>query len=568
MKSRVFYKPEKLRDTRELLSRACTKYNDHIAFKEIGRDKEILEYSYERLQNDVDALGTSLIEMGMKGFHFSIIGENSYLWVVSYLAVIQGIGVAIPLDKELSEEDLFYLIEKSDTDAIICSKKYVSVVQKYFDQTSKTKQMIVMYGEDHDEFLSTEKLIKQGRQLQEKGNISDFDTPIDVEELCEIVFTSGTTGPNKGVMLNQKNLMSVVYGSMTVIKAEGVSLSVLPIHHTYECSCHILGGIYSGITLCFNDSLKRVVENMNLFKPNMSIMVPMFLETIYSSLWRESKRQGLEKHLQYGVWFSNLLRKFGMDRRKKYFSPVLNRFGGNLQQIVCGGAPLPYEVVKGLTDLGIEILNGYGITECAPLVACNHLKWRKPGSIGRVISTCEVRIYNPDSQGKGEIQVKGDNVMLGYYNDPESTKRTFTEDGWFKTGDLGYLDKDNFLYINGREKNLIILSNGKNVHPEELEEIIKRKLVYIKEVVVFSASISELGGECIAACVYPEEEYIHGIGIDEFKAQLNRDFKMLNRSLPSYKQINKIMYREDEFEKTTSKKIKRNSIEERRYQNA
>ncbi|RBP66013.1 long-chain acyl-CoA synthetase [Alkalibaculum bacchi] len=568
MKSRIFYKPEKLNSTRELLSRSSSKYSEHIAFKEIGPNKQILEYSYKNLQEDVDAFGASLIEMGMKGYHFAILGENSYLWVVSYLAIIQGIGVAVPLDKELSEEDLFHLIKKSNTDAIICSKTYASIAQKCIDNNLKVKQIIVMNSEDHADFLSMKKLIQKGKEFIKDGDVDYTNTPIDVENMCEIIFTSGTTGPNKGVMLSQKNLMTVLYGSMTVIKAEGVSLSVLPIHHTYECSCHILGGLYSGITICFIDSLKRVVESMNLFKPNMSIMVPMFLEAIYNSIWRESKRQGLEKHLQYGVWFSNLIRKIRIDRRRKYFAPVLNRFGGNLQQIVCGGAPLSYEVVKGLTDLGIDILNGYGITECAPLVACNHLKWRKPGSLGRVMSNCKVRINNPDSQGKGEIQVKGDNVMLGYYDDPESTERSFTEDGWFKTGDLGYLDKDNFLYINGREKNLIILSNGKNVHPEELEEIIRRKLVYVKEVVVYSASSSDVGGECIAACVCPEEEYLHSMGIDEFKAQLNKDFKSLNRSLPAYKQINRIMFSEYEFEKTTSKKIKRNSIAERSYQSA
>lgn len=568
MKSRVFYKPEKLNSTRELLRKSSSKYGERIAFKEFGLNKEISEYSYKRLQEDVDALGTSLMEMKMKGCHFAILGENSYLWVVHYLAIIQGIGVAVPLDKELCEEDLFHLIQKSNTDVIICSKAYVSSVKKYIEASSKEVSLITMYSQDNEELLHSENLIEKGKELLKQGNTSYLEVVIDVEDMCEIIFTSGTTGPNKGVMLSQKNLMSVVYGSMTVIKAEGVSLSVLPIHHTYECTCHILGGLYSGVTICFNDSLKRVVENMNRFKPHMSIMVPMFLETMYSSIWRESKRNGLDKHLRYGLWFSNMIRKFGIDHRRKYFAPVLNRFGGNLKQIVCGGAPLSYEIAKGLTDLGIDILNGYGITECAPLVACNHLKWRKAGSIGRVMSHCQVRIFNQDSQGRGEIQVKGDNVMLGYYDDAESTKKTFTEDGWFKTGDLGYLDKDNFLYINGREKNLIILSNGKNVHPEELEEMIKSKLAYAKEVVVFSASNSDLGGECIAACICPEEEYLHSMSMEEFKSQLQKDFKSLNRSLPSYKQINKIMFSEYEFEKTTSKKIKRNSIVERNYQNA
>jgi long-chain acyl-CoA synthetase len=558
--SRRFFKVEKLRDMRELLRRAGKLYSDKIAFKELGPQKQIFEYSFSRLEGDVNALGTKLMEMGMKGYHVAVLGETSYNWVISCLSVVNGLGIAVPLDKEMTNEDIVKLLNKSDADAIICSNTFVPAIESILPKVPSLKTCIVMNPEqEYPGFLTMGKLIEEGRELLETGNREYLDTQIDREAMCEIVFTSGTTGANKGVMLSHKNIMTVVHGAMSLIDAKGVSFSVLPVHHTYEWSCHILGGIYSGIIICFNDSLKRVVENMNVFKPTMSIMVPLFLESMYKAIWKGAEKEGLAGHLRYGIRYSNLLRKVGIDARRLFFKPVLEKFGGNLNQIVCGGAPLRTEIAKGISDLGIEVLNGYGITECGPLVSANSLLGKRPGSIGRAIPGCEVRIYDPDKTGSGEIQVKGDNVMLGYYKDPESTMLTFTEDGWFKTGDIGYLDKDNFLYINGREKNLIILANGKNVYPEELEDIIIEKLPYVKEVVVYADS-SGVTEDCITACVYPDKEYLEVNGISDIKEKLNRDIDLLNRELPLYKRISNVLISDSEFEKTTTKKIKRNNI--------
>lgn len=563
-----FYKSEPLRDIRVLLRRSSKLYTDQIAYEEIKPHKQVVKYSFNQLESDVNALGTKLMHMNMRGYHFAILSENSYAWVVSYLSIINGVGIVIPLDKELTDEDIINLLIKSDADVIICSDTFASSMKYILTECPNIKSCIITNPkQDYPEFLSLNKLIEEGKQLLEAGKREYLDVPIEKDSMCEIVFTSGTTGANKGVMLSHKNIMAVVYGSLSLIEAKGVSFSVLPINHTYECSCHILGGLYSGLTICFNDSLKRVMDNMKLFKPNMSLMVPLFLESMHKNIWKEAKKTGLEPHLKYGVKFSNLIRKFGIDLRRTLFKPILDNFGGNLCQIVCGGAPLRLDIIKSFESMGIEILNGYGITECGPLVATNSYMWKKPGSVGRVMPGCRVRISNPTENGYGEIQVKGDNVTLGYYNDQESTNLSFTDDGWFKTGDLGYLDISNFLYICGREKNLIILSNGKNVHPEEIEDIISKNLSYIKEVVVFSSTIPESNEERITACVYVDEDLIKLDTVD-IKDKLNQDIRILNKNLPVYKRITNILVSESEFEKTTTRKIKRSLVLERSAENA
>jgi long-chain acyl-CoA synthetase len=555
-----YFEAEKLRDTRELVKRAVRINPDKIGFKELGPQKQILEYSYKRLEEDINALGTKLLAMGMKGQHIAILGENSYAWVVSYLSTISGVGIAIPMDKEMTDDDIAKLLNKSDADVIICSNTFAPAMKNILLNCPDVKTCIIMNPTgDYEGFYDMGELIEAGRVLLKEGIREFLDACIDRDVMCEIIFTSGTTGPNKGVMLSQKNIMAVVHGSMTLIKPEGPTFSVLPINHTYECCCHILPAIYCVGTIYFNDSLKRVTENMRLFKPTMSIMVPLFLESMYRGIWKQAENTGLAAHLRYAIKFSNLIRKIGIDKRRYYFKPILDTFGGNLSQIVCGGAPLREEIIKGLDSLGIEILNGYGITECAPLVSTNSILAKKRGSVGRLIPECRVRIDNPDETGYGEILVKGENVMLGYYKDSESTRQSFTEDGWFRTGDLGYLDGKGFLFLSGRKKNLIILSNGKNVHPEEIEEIISGKLPYVKEVVVYAPN-SGASEECITACVYIDREFVTANGSMDFTEMLNKDIRVVNRSLPVYKRVNNVLISESEFEKTTTKKIKRTSI--------
>lgn len=557
------YKAEKMDSIRDLIKRSVKLFGDGVAFREIDRQKQVIEYTYRKLENDVRALGTKLIDMGMKGYHIAVIGENAYQWVVSYLAVINGVGVVVPLDKDLTDDDIKKLLLMSDSDAIICSGTFTEAVMKALPECPGLKACIVMNGQNPPEgFRCLTGLIEDGYALLEAGDSRYTECEIDTGALGEIVFTSGTTGANKGVMLSHKNLMAVVYGVMCLMKVEGVSISVLPISHTYECTCHILGGMYSGLTICFNDSLKRVADNMRLFQPDIGVMVPLFLETMLRNIWTHAKKEGLDKHLKYGIALSNLLRVIGLDFRRLYFGPVLNNFGGNLKLIICGGAPLGKETMKGIEDLGIDIINGYGISECGPLVSSNSMLWRKKGSVGRVMPGCTVKIMNPDKKGVGEILVRGDNVMLGYYKDEENTRRSFTDDGWFMTGDLGYLDRNNFLYICGRKKNLIILSNGKNVHPEELEQAIVEKLAYVKEVIVYASVASNGTQDAITACIYLDDEFIQSSEITDIRERLDEDIKQLNRALPSFKRIAKTIIRDTEFDKTTTRKIKRTRLDE------
>ncbi len=557
--------PQKLNDMRELTIRASNLFAEKTAFKEIASNNRILEYTFSQLEQDRLALGTKLLDLGMDGYHIAILSESSYAWILTYLTVVCGVGVVVPLDKELLKDDIAMLLKKSDADAIVCSETYLPLVNEILGRCPKIKSVIVMNPSGpHTASYDLHTLIEKGRKLLHIGNNTYANKEIDSQAMCEILFTSGTTGPNKGVMLSHKNFMADLYGFMHYIKVTSVSFSVLPIHHSFESTCHILGILYTGNTLCFNDSLKHLMKNIALFKPGMSLMVPLFLEVMYKQIWQETKKNNLERQLNYGIKFSNLLRKFGIDKRKLFFKPILNKFGGNLEQIVCGGAPLRTDLIKRYDEIGINIINGYGITECAPVISTNASAWKKKGTVGRVLPGCQVRIADPDKSGNGEIQIAGDIVMLGYYKDEENTKEVFTQDGYFRTGDLGHLSKDNFLYITGRKKNLIILPNGKNVSPEELEETVSA-IPYVKEVMVYAKKRED--GEIIAADVFLDSAYLSMNPIDNIGQRLDQDIRRVNSSLPVHKRISDVQIVDREFEKTTTKKIKRQAEMKRRITN-
>ncbi|MBQ9832636.1 MAG: AMP-binding protein, partial [Clostridia bacterium] len=471
MKKLKLFPAERMRDMRELVQRAAKKYNGVVAYKQYDENGDIVVYTFRQLLEDMNALGTVLTNRGYSGKHFAVIGESSYEWILSYLAVVNGVGVIVPIDKELPNDDIAKLINKADVDGIFFSKTFEGDMEDILSKCPRVKTTIILNPSEGDtKYLSQASLIDEGKALVRNGNKEYINAGIDPEVMSVIIFTSGTTGANKGVMLSHKNIMTSLHSAFTMHRFEGTSISVLPIHHTYEFNLNVLGCIYAGVTLCINDSLKHVMPNLQTYKPTFSLMVPLIVENIYKNIWREAEKSGLAAHMKQGIWFSNILRKFGIDRRRYYFKPVLDKFGGEINMIVSGAAPLRPEVVKGLDDLGISVYNGYGITECSPLVAFNCELLNVPGSVGRPIPDVQVRIAEPDEKGIGEIQVLGDNVMIGFYKDEEATKATFTDDGWFKTGDLGKFGKKGVLEIMGRQKNLIILANGKNVHPEELED--------------------------------------------------------------------------------------------------
>ena len=549
------------RDLRELVNCAAEQYGNKPAFRELNAKREVAEHTFNQLKSDIDALGTKLIDMGLKDKHIALIGESSYNYVVCYLATVNGVGVIVPIDKDLTNDDIIKLLHKSDAEALFFSESFSSSMPYILAQCpAMTLAININPAADGNDYPALHDLVGSGRVLVEQGDADFIDAELDIDRNCTILFTSGTTGANKGVMLCHKNLTTCVHSSLSLFQLPEASFSVLPINHTYEFNIHVLGSICGGATLCFNDSIKHVKENLSLFKPHMSLMVPMIVEGLYKNIWKETEKAGLTAHLKYGIWFSNLIRKIGIDRRKLFFAPIHEKFGGNLKLIVCGGAPLNPELVKGFDDLGIYVYNGYGITECSPLISSNSPLSNKPGSVGVIVPDCEVRIGDSKPDGTGEIQVKGDNVMLGYYQDEEATRQTFTEDGWFKTGDIGYMDKKGNLFITGRAKNLIILANGKNVHPEELEECLTNSIPYIQEVVVY-AQLDAKGNESVITTeAYLDPQFTGSVGLKRAKEIFEEDVSRVNRRLAAYKRIAGVLIREKEFEKTTTKKIKRNAL--------
>lgn len=556
-----YYPTHRLRDFRELVERSADEFGDRTAFKELDPSDEVRSYSFSRLRDDVAALGTALLALGVAGRHVALVGESCYSYVVSYLAVVNAGAVIVPLDKELTVDELVHLVKKSDADLLLYGDSLADDVPAIRDACPRLTGVVAidLYSADTNE-TGVPDLLRTGRELLAQGDTSYASVAIDPDVLCAILFTSGTTGANKGVMLTPRNITAVVHGAYSLHRLPPVSLSVLPINHSYEFNLHVLGAIFGGITLCFNDSVKHVRENLGRFSPEMTLMVPMIVEALFKNIWREAEKNHLATHLRYGIWLSNAFRRVGIDLRRYYFIPVIQSLGGKLNMIVCGGAPLRPEVVKGMSDLGIEVYNGYGITECSPLISSNCALANIPGSVGITIPCVRVRIDSPDADGNGEIQVKGDNVMVGYYKDADATARSFTPDGWFKTGDLGHLGRRNALFITGRQKNLIILPNGKNVQPEELEEHLLARIEYVKEVVVH-ASTDGAGVEHIVATAFLDTTFVQVVGPDEAEARFRADVARHNRKLAGYKQIHFAQVRDSEFTKTSTKKIKRNEAQ-------
>lgn len=540
---------ERLESIRDIINNSNNKYKDAIAIQE-KKNKKIVSYTYGQLRDDVYALGTKLIDMGLKDKHIAIVGENSYNWIVSYLAIITGVGVAVPLDKELDSEQISKLLEKGDASAVLFSKGFLSSIDEIIENS---KLEFAACLNDTDKYTDVQTLINEGRQLINEGSTVYEDSIVNVNELNVIMFTSGTTGFNKGVMISQNNLLVNIEQSCKAFGIYHSTVAVLPFHHIYENVCGMIAPITVGMTLFINDSLKYLSKDLKLAQPELEIMVPLFLETMEKSIRAQLKRMNLEKTFENSIKFSNFLLKFGIDLRRLLFRKVHANFGGKLKAIVCGGAALKPELITFFGDIGITIHNGYGITECTPLISVNLNKKGDHFSVGKIFSSCEVKIDNKNEEGIGEILVKGPNVMIGYYKDDESNEKSFTN-GWFRTGDYGSIDADKNLVICGRKKNLIVLSNGKNVHPEELEGYIYEMMPYVKESLVYIDK-NKKGSEVISTYVYLDQDFSSGKSLEELESILKEDLKKVNKKLPSFKKIQHIYIKEEEFEKNSSKKI-------------
>ena len=555
-------KSYKYRDVRkfdtinEMMELAVKEDADKIAFKYKVKD-EVKEVTYKEFQNDTIYLGTALHSLGIKESHVAVIGENSYNWITVYLTVLKSHNVLVPVDKELPTKDIITVLSHSDSEVLFYSKKYEKSIEELKNNLPNIKYFIGFEEtDDSDRILSYSKLMKKGKELYEGGDNSYSSIKkTDTKKLKLLVYTSGTTGNAKGVMLSEHNLRSCVYYGLQVATVYTTSLSVLPYHHTYEAVAGLLVALHHRCTICINDNLKAVLKNLQLFKPDYIYVVPAFAEIFYKKIWSNAKESGKDKILKVMIKVSNVLRKVGIDLRKTLFKSVHQAFGGNLQEIVCGGAPIRPELGKFFTDIGINLLNGYGITECSPLVSVNPNDFNDPSTVGIVLPCCDIKFENVTPDGDGEICVKGDIVMMGYYKNPELTNQVL-KDGWFNTGDYGRFNKKDQLIINGRKKNLIVLENGKNVFPEEIENYLMG-IPYIQEVVV-SGVKNDIGAETgLCAEVFLNADKLRELEITDPQASLKKDISVACKDLPVYKHIAKIEIRDKEFAKTTTNKIKR-----------
>ena len=501
--------------------------------------------------------GTALVKYKLHDKHIAIIGENSYKWLTVYLSVLKSIGVFVPIDKELTIDGVINVLKHSESEVLFYSERYEKWIEEIKKELPNIKYFIGLNKKENvdEKVLSYQKFKEEGSIELKKGNKTYLNLQDDVNKLKLLVYTSGTTGDPKGVMLTEKNLISVVNYGLQVADIKTKCLSVLPYHHTYEAVAGILVELHNHSCICINDSLKNVLKNIQLFKPDFIYLVPAFAEVFYKNIWATAKKTKKDKLLKIMIPISNALRKIGIDLRNILFKSIHDGLGGNLQEIVCGGAPVRAEIGKFFDDIGIVLLNGYGITECSPLVSVNRLRFNDSSTVGVILPCCEVKFENVNEEGDGEICVKGDIVMMGYYKEKEKTDRVL-KDGWFNTEDYGHLTSKGQLVINGRKKNLIVLDNGKNIYPEEIENIIL-KLPYVQEVIV-KGKKNDIGQEvALIAEVFLNKDKVQELNTENIKEKLKLDIRNVTRELPIYKRISDVEIREEEFVKTTTNKIKR-----------
>lgn len=538
----------------------CFGEKDIYVYQENKQEKHL---SYRENYERVLWFGTALCHYDLAGKKIAVVGDTHPSYMTAFFATIASNSTIVPLDKDLNDDALIDFMNIAEVSAVVYTASFNRRLINYADRLPTVKYFIPIIdeGEDcaKDNVIAFNELLATGRRLYEDGNTSFTDIEPDLDHLAAILFTSGTTGTSKGVMLTHRNFVAATNGSdqsMTQFNRKNVFVDCLPMNHSYEITCGQLAIQNLGATMVINDSIKNVLRNFVKYKPNALMLVPLYVETMYKKIWSEIDKKGMKKKVRTAMKISDALLKVGIDMREKFFSQITGALGGNLKIIVVGGAPMRPEIISDFRSFGIYILEGYGITECSPLVAVNRLGSERPHSVGPAVECCQVRIDKQPGEETGEIVVKGENVMVGYYNNPEATAAVFTDDGWFKTGDIGYMDKDGYIYITGRKKNVIILSNGKNVFPEEIEEHLSDRSDVIGESVVLGRPNAS-GETVITAVIYPNPDFSKGKTKEEVEAAVREAVTEVNKSLPVYKQVRDTELRDTEFEKTTTRKIKR-----------
>ena len=488
---RKLYDAQKQDTIRDYINNAIAKYPDNTAFiikNRIGKDVTYTNISYKEFGDDLKYLGTSLIDLGLEGKNIAIIGKNRYEWALSYVSILNGVGVAVPLDKGLPDQEIESLLARSHAEAVIFEKEYMEVMKQISSNNNQIKHFVCMNPDTSDisygEFKSVHDLLETGKELVLNGDCRFENHIIAPKELATIIFTSGTTSMAKAVMLSNYNIASNIYNMdmCEKILSTDINMAFLPLHHTFG-STGLLLFLSHGVTNVFCDGLRHIQENLKEYHVTVFVCVPLLLEAMYKKIYAQIDRQGKTKLIKFAILLSHFLLKFKIDIRRKLFKEILDNLGGGLRFVISGASAIDKNVTRGFHDFGILTIQGYGLTETSPVLAAENEKSIKYGSVGVPLPEVDIVIDHPNEKGIGEIVVKGPNVMLGYYEMPEETEKIL-KNNWFYTGDLGYFDKDNFLFITGRKKNVIVLKNGKNIYPEELEQLING-LPYVMESMVF-----------------------------------------------------------------------------------
>ena len=560
-KNRLYQKTN-YENVREVIKDGIEKHPNAIAFtlkSKIDKKVEYRDITYKEFEKEINYLGTGFLKEGLKNKRISIIGPNSYQWALSYITILFGIGVVVPLDKGLPAQEIEDSIIRSESEVIIFDKKYVDIVNEIKNKkNTKIQSFICMQDIEDKSFKTINDIIKIGENEFLKGNREFLNLDIDNDKANIILFTSGTTALSKAVMLSQKNIASNINSMNAVEKFyDGdVNLLMLPFHHTFA-STGIIIMLNNGVKNVFCDGLRHIQENMKEYKVSVFVCVPLILEAMHKKVLAGIKKQGKEQTVRRAQKLSNALLKIGIDVRRKLFKDIIDNFGGNMRFIISGAAAIDKNVAKDFNEWGILAIQGYGLTETSPVLCAENAKYIRYGSVGVPLLDIEVKIDNPDEHGVGELIAKGPNVMLGYYKNEEATKQTLI-DNWYHSGDLGYIDKDGYVFITGRKKNVIVLKNGKNVFPEEIEELIN-KLPYVSESLVFGYPKDD---DLIVSTkiVYNEDyvkKFLDNMSEEDLNQKVWNDIKEINLKVPQYKHIKKFILTKDPMIKTTTAKIKR-----------
>ena len=563
--NRKVYEPRVIKNYREMIEYSTKNYSDKIAYKykKNGdlKNVEYVEKTYEQVGKDIKAFSTELLNKGLENKRIVLIGNNRYEWCISYLAVTSGNMIVVPLDKAFPDNEIENLVTRSEAEVAIFDKKYLDVMKKLKNEKEVNLQMLICMDNIKDnEVDGFTDLLKEGEKLIKNGDDRYDKMEINPEKMSIMLFTSGTTNIPKAVMLSQKNICANLsdFASWVRLYPTDTLLSFLPIHHTFECTVTFLYGFYSGCTVAFCDGLKYIQKNLAEYKVSVFVAVPLVMETMYKKIQKAIKDQGKTKLINRMIKISNGLLKCKIDLRKVIFKQILDNLGGNIRLVLYGSAPMDKETIIGFNNFGIELVQGYGLTETSPVIAAESDKEKKPGAVGLALPSLNVKIDEPDENGEGEILVKGPSVMMGYYNNDEENRKAF-KDGWFKTGDYGYMTDDGFIYVTGRKKDIIVLQNGKNVYPQEIELLIN-KLPYVTESLVYQRGKNKTDTMLCAKIVYDKDLIRENLGEKtekEYQEIIWQKIKEINKELPVFKHIKKITITTEPLIKTTTQKVKR-----------